>query len=365
MAFNNTRTILLHGPRGMEWYCPTPARPPWETDKRHPMEQFRDRQFGAMPFPYSQPTILGALATPGWQTRWTWSYIEAQDNPGLTRHFVRRAPDGHLLVPEALVGHTYRILVNAENGVLPATPDADFPEPTPSRSLMSLHCHTKYNEKGEAVDYYYLAYKLPTGAPELPPKVAATKHALQKRDRSWCLLPKTETRVPESWQPIKKQIKNVAQKPVLEVLAEEPALRYEPKGPSAVLKDVLKGSATVVKDVLKGSASVLTNALDTCAKGATKVMETCRSAFTTEPEEKTPAPPYQKVQQKLETIAPISNYGNSGNPGNSGSSGNSPNYPITKSPNYPILDDPYALIYYHMSCSHAQRTILALSFLHT
>ena len=64
MAFNNTRTILLHGPRGMEWYCPTPARPPWETDKRHPMEQFRDRQFAAMPFPYSQPTILGALATP-------------------------------------------------------------------------------------------------------------------------------------------------------------------------------------------------------------------------------------------------------------------------------------------------------------
>ena len=201
MAFNNTRTILLHGPRGMEWYCPTPARPPWETDKRHPMEQFRDRQFGAMPFPYSQPTILGEHATPGWQTRWTWSYIEAQDNPGLTRHFVRRAPDGHLLVPEALVGHTYRILVNAENGVLPATPDADFPEPTPSRSLMSIHCHTKYNEKGEAVDYYYLAYKLPTGAPELPPKVAATKHALQKRDRSWCLLPKTETQVPNPGNP--------------------------------------------------------------------------------------------------------------------------------------------------------------------
>src|SRR5947209_9495966 len=180
--------------------------------------------------------------------------------------------------------------------------------------MMSIHCHTKYNEKGEAVDYYYLAYKLPTGAPELPPKVAATKHALRKRDGSWCLLPKTEAQVPESWQPIKKQIKNVAQPP------------------SAVVKDVLKGSATVVKDLLKGSADVLTNAWDTCAKGATKVMETCRSAFTTEPQEKTPEPPSQKVQQKLETITPISNYGNSGS---------SPNYPITKSPNYPILPSTY------------------------
>src|SRR5437660_4226428 len=334
MAFNNTRTILLHGPRGGGWIDASTGRAPWEPDKRAPMEHFRDGQFGAMPFRHPQPTILGAHATPGWQTRWTWSYIEAHDNPGLTRHFVRRAPDGHLLVPEALVGHTYRILVNAENGVLPATPDADFPEPTPSRSLMSIHCHTKYNEKGEAVDYYYLAYKLPTGAPELPPKVAATKHALKKRDGSWCLLPKTETQVPESWQPKKNPIKNGAQKPVLEALAE---------GPSAVVKDVLKGSATVLKDVLKGSAEVLMNAWDTCAKGATKVMETCRSAFTTEPEEKTQEPPSQKVQQKLETIAPISNYGNSGNHGNSGNSGNSPNYTFTKLPTYPIHSHNYQI----------------------
>src|SRR5947209_11285420 len=213
--------------------------------------------------------------------------------------------------------------------------------------MIRLHCYTKYNYKGAAVDYYYLAYKLPTAAPELPPKVAAPKHALRKRDGSWCLLPKAETQVPESWQPIKKQIKNVAQKPVLEVLAEEPALRYEPKGPSAVVKDVLKGSATVVKDLLKGSADVLTNAWDTCAKGATKAIETCRSAFTTEPQEKTPEPPSQKVQQKLETITPISNYGNSGNSGNHGNhgngacteasrSGNSPNYPLTKLPTYQI-----------------------------
>ena len=142
--------------------------------------------------------------------------------------------------------------------------------------MMSIHCHTKYNEKGEAVDYYYLAYKLPTGAPELPPKVAATKHALKKRDGSWCLLPKTETQVPESWQPIKSKSnktiskENGAQKPVLEVLAEEPALRYEPKGTSAVLKDVLKGSATVVKDA--------------CAKLVTNVLEVGISFFRNKPD---------------------------------------------------------------------------------
>src|SRR5437660_2661106 len=331
MAFNNTRTILLPGPRGGGWIDASTGRAPWEPDKRAPMEHFRDGQFGAMPFRHPQPTILGAHATPGWQTRWTWSYIEAHDNPGLTRHFVRRAPDGHLLVPEALVGHTYRILVNAENGVLPATPDADFPEPTPSRSLMSIHCHTKYNEKGEAVDYYYLAYKLPTGAPELPPKVAATKHALQKRDRSWCLLPKTETQVPESWQPIK----NKSNKSISKENGAQPT--------SAVLKDALKGSATVVKDA--------------CAKLVTNVLEVGISFFRNKPDgtiqepkegkqagsqEKNVAQPPPAVVKDVSAGAavnvPVFNYGGHGNSGNFG---NSPNSPITKSPNYPITQSPH------------------------
>ena len=106
MAFNNTRTILLHGPRGMEWYVPTPARPPHETDKRHPMEIFRDAQFWAKPFPPTQPTVLGELATPGWEKRWSWTYVEATNTSnGMTRHFLRRNPDGVLLLREHLIGH--------------------------------------------------------------------------------------------------------------------------------------------------------------------------------------------------------------------------------------------------------------------
>ncbi len=169
MAFNNTRTILLHGPRGMEWYCPTPARPPHETDTRHPQEIHRDTRFGAMPFPASQPAILGAHATSGWEKRWSWTYVEATDpsTNGLTRHFLRRNPQGELLLREHLVGHIYRVLVNAENGVLPAQPDSDFPEPVPSRPLMSVICCTKFNDKREAIDYYYVAYQLRNGAPDL------------------------------------------------------------------------------------------------------------------------------------------------------------------------------------------------------
>ncbi len=302
MAFNNTRTILLHGPRGMEWYCPTPARPPHETDTRHPQEIHRDTRFGAMPFPASQPAILGAHATPGWEKRWSWTYVEAT-NPstnGLTRHFLRRNPQGELLLREHLVGHIYRVLVNAENGVLPAQPDSDFPEPVPSRPLMSVICCTKFNDKREAIDYYYVAYQLRNGAPDLPPSVAANNHALQKRDGSWCLISKTETQVPEPWQP----------------------------KPSPTTKDSSKEngvqSPAGLKGAFKGSAAVVTSALDACTKGAIKLWESWRSTLTSEPEEKTQATPAPKLEDTQATITPNSssnqaqmkakttNYGNSG-----------------------------------------------------
>src|SRR5205807_2910515 len=90
------------------------------------------------------------------------------------------------------------------------------------------------------------------------------------------------------------------------------------------------------KDLLKGPTAMVK---DACAKVVTKVIETCRSAFTTEPEEKTQEPPGQKVQQKLETIVPISN-SNSGNSGNFGASGNAFNSPLTKLPTYPINQIP-------------------------
>ncbi len=340
MAFNNTRTILLHGPRGMEWYCPTPARPPHETDTRHPQEIHRDTRFGAMPFPPSQPAILGAHATPGWEKRWSWTYVEAT-NPstnGLTRHFLRRNPQGELLLREHLVGHIYRVLVNAENGVLPAQPDSDFPEPVPSRPLMSVICCTKFNDKREAIDYYYVAYQLRNGAPDLPSNVAANNHALQKRDGSWCLLSKTETQVPEPWQP--------KPSPTTKDSSKENGVQS-----STGLKTGLKDGLTEgLKDAFKGSTTVLTSALDACAKGAIKLWESWRSALTSEPEEKTQATPDPKLQDTQKTINPNSSSNEAqieANRRGTASITQSPNYqltqsnrPITKSPNYQIPTNP-------------------------
>src|SRR5581483_9618221 len=320
MAFNNTRTILLHGPRGMEWYCPTPARPPHETDTRHPQEIHRDTRFGAMPFPPSHPALLGAHATPGWEKRWSWTYVEAT-NPstnGLTRHFLRRNPQGELLLREHLVGHIYRVLVNAENGVLPAQPDSDFPEPVPSRPLMSVICCTKFNDKREAIDYYYVAYQLRNGAPDLPPNVAANNHALQKRDGSWCLISKTETQVPEPWQP--------KHNPTTKASSKENGVQ----SPAGLKNGLTEG----LKDAFKGTATVVTSALDTCAKGAIKLWESWRSALTSEPEEKT---------NRTECHP----RGEQGEPKGNSSITQSPNYqltqsdrPITKSPNYQIPTNP-------------------------
>ncbi len=324
MAFNNTRTILLHGPRGMEWYCPTPARPPHETDTRHPQEIHRDTRFGAMPFPASQPAILGAHATPGWEKRWSWTYVEATDpsTNGLTRHFLRRNPQGELLLREHLVGHIYRVLVNAENGVLPAQPDSDFPEPVPSRPLMSVICCAKFNDKAEAIDYYYVAYQLRNGAPDLPPSVAANNHALQKRDGSWCLLSKTETQVPGPWQP--------KPSPITKDSSKENGVQSQ-----AGLKTGLKDGLTEgLKDAFKGSATVLTSALDACTKGAIKLWESWRSTLTSEPEEKT---------NRTECHP----RGEQGEPKGNSSITQSPNYqltqsdrPLTKSPNYQIPTNP-------------------------
>jgi hypothetical protein len=240
------RTIRLKNSSGAkEFYCPTPAQPPWTTEKPW-WEAARERKFAAMPFPQSQPPLAGSKTSsgnPGNRKRWTWTYIEAKKDDKVTRHFLRRDPYGNLLLKEELVGQTYRILGNDMDDSYPAEPDPLFPEPPPSRALVNVHFATDFDQKtGSPTHFYYVAYKLPNGEPQLPATHVGAWHVRQKRDGSWCFLPNSYTTVPDIWQPDP----NAPQKLVADTLVEKLVREASAKSPTQ--DTPTNGSLTVKQD---------------------------------------------------------------------------------------------------------------------
>ncbi|HEV3040030.1 MAG TPA: hypothetical protein VHA33_19855 [Candidatus Angelobacter sp.] len=217
------QTILLRNSTGkLERYVSTPARPPWETEKHH-IEARRDRTFAALPFPPSQPPIYGSKIYPGRfdtsdsRNPFTWTYVEAQlpGHGGLARHFLRRSPDGYLHLKDELLGQTYRVIGHNIDDTYPAEPNF-LPEKPQTRTLISVHCETYYGENDYPIHRYFVAEKLPDGKPKVPYGFTENWHALRKLDGSWCFRPKTESTVPEAWQPHLQQ----RHKLVIDVQAE-------------------------------------------------------------------------------------------------------------------------------------------------
>jgi len=249
---NSPRAVLIRNHTGkLVWYCSPPTQPPWLTEK-HPMEALRDRTFAATAFPESQPTVFGNASQhryPGKTKHWTWTYIEAKKEGGLTRHFLRRDPYGTLLLKDELAGQTFRILGEDIDDTLPPEPHKLWPEKTLTRPLIGVQYATERHPNGHLIHRYYAAYTLPNGAPEMPARLAATWHALLKRDGYWCWLPKSQTTVPESWQPGYKEPKPRPAKSSSEKSSTEKSSSEKPN--STMFSGVQKTLATLAENLSK------------------------------------------------------------------------------------------------------------------
>jgi len=131
-----------------------------------------------------------STSSPDHPIPWTWTAIQTERNGIATRHCLRCSPQGQLLLKQQLIGYTYAIV--ARNVDLGCSAD-----PTPealeeARSVVPVQM---------GPNNYTVSPFEPNGLPDMPERVTSRFHFLQKPDGSWCVLPKTESAIPQSWYP--------------------------------------------------------------------------------------------------------------------------------------------------------------------
>ncbi|HEV2960791.1 MAG TPA: DUF3631 domain-containing protein [Candidatus Angelobacter sp.] len=255
----------------------------------------------------------------------TWSYTVVQ-TPGINRdlpdfYHLHCSPQGELLMVEKLVGKSF--IIWAEDACSGQSAQPAPWEVDEADSLMQVQLDPTH---------YTAAYRLPSGAPQVPPTLASTHQALQKNDGSWWFLPKTDSSVTKARQSSStvagENVKPAEKSPYFET-PQELALRCQPKEPPAVVKQA-------------------------------EVMQ--EEQVVNQPEaHKEPAETKQKpkgVKKTKEAKVPNPNSGNSGNSGDSGNS-------KTDYGNPDIMDVLESAIHDYLVCSDHQGVILALWILHT
>src|SRR5437016_9334051 len=156
---------------------------------------------------------------------WTWTVIRTSCDD--TVHHLPCSPQGEPVVDHALFGKSYYIVQhNFDRGCSAQPP------------LEVLEKARAYTQVQFGPNLYAVTYLLGCGLPQMFENMAPSRHIVRNRHGLWCILPKTQSVVPESWyasNPVTPENSTVTQPNAeglaLEVSAENPALRYEPKGP--------------------------------------------------------------------------------------------------------------------------------------
>jgi hypothetical protein len=271
------------------------------------------------------------------QPTWTWSVVRT---PGIYRDLpdfynLRCSPQGQLLMVTALLGKLFIIWAEDAPG------SGRSPEPTPqeleqAHFLTQVQLDPNHLQNAHSISamerqkkHYTAAYTLPSGEPQVPPALDSTHCPFQESDGSWWFLRKTDPRLTPARPPSSTANDHGAHKLALEVPAEVPVLRGEPKEPPAAVKqpEVVK-QAEIVKEE-----------------------EVIQEAQVVNPPEALKEPAKQKpkgVKKAKEAKAPNPNSGNYGNSGNPD-----------------VMGYLESAIHDYLVCSDHQGVVLALWVLHT
>jgi hypothetical protein len=176
---------------------------------------------------------------------------------------------------------------------------------------------------------YTAAFILPNGQPQVPPNLASTHHALQRDDGHWCLVPKTDSRIPGSWE-------------------SRPDLFQKTQTHTNQAQITTAQSDGAQKAEMAVNTGEQTTAPNHCASNKSPN------------DQVTPLPDHLGLSDHAITRSQAcTEAGRSASP-------QLPNYQLTQLPNPAgMMDNLEALIRQHLVCTEAQRTVLALWILHT
>src|SRR5438045_1018179 len=157
---------------------------------------------------------------------WTWTVIRTSCDD--TVHHLPCSPQGEPVVDHALFGKSYSVVQHNFDRGCSAQPPPEVLEKARTYTQVQL-----------GPNLYAVTSLLGCGLPELFDNMAPSRHVVRNRLGLWCILPKTQSVVPESWyasNPIVPENStvtqpNAAENPVPEVPAEEPALQAPPEAP--------------------------------------------------------------------------------------------------------------------------------------
>jgi len=320
-------------------YCPTPPLPPSVTDKPW-WERLRDGQ------PNSQPRSDVESGDSGNPKRWTWTLVQTQHNGGSRRHHLRRSPEGKLLINEELIGKPYVVIT--KDDYRPESPNAEPEDRLFSADEARIQDLSRPIANAQIGPQTFVAvYTLPNGQPELPGAYVESHRVVQKRDGSWCFLPRAYGHVPESWYT------------PYDDFADRPATGIAGGAQSSNVKSQVSeapadtSSVSQIIEPIQPSSVSTTNVLPTAD-------ETKETKETKEVQDTSPSGPPMSQSPDLQITGspdpPIPK---------------SSDHPITGSPDHPIsspaqqLEKLEKLISAFLVCSDDQRAILALWILHT
>jgi len=144
------------------------------------------------------PWITRPPDLPGNPKRWTWTLVQIQHDGGTHRHYLRRSPEGKLLLKEEFLGRPYLII--AQDVCRP-----EFPNAEPEDHLLRADQARRPNQSWPIVhaqispQAFVAVYTLPNGEPQLPEAYTESHRLTQKQDGSWVFLPKNYHKIPECW----------------------------------------------------------------------------------------------------------------------------------------------------------------------
>ncbi|HEV3037097.1 MAG TPA: hypothetical protein VHA33_04855 [Candidatus Angelobacter sp.] len=254
-------------------------------------------------------------------SNWIWTVVESPGtHPDIPRYdHLPCSPQGELLMCKELVGCSFK-LWNEQVAI----PGYELPTESEIHKARSSLMLVQLGPKD-----YTAAFILPNGQPQVPPNLASTHHALQQDDGHWCFVPKTDSRIPRSWE-------------------SRPGLFPKTQIHANQAQNTTAQSDGAQKAEMAVNTGEQTTARNHCASNKS---------------------PNDQVTQLPDHLGfsdhQISRSQACTEVGRSADS-NLPNYQLTQLPNPPtMMDDLTNLIRQHIVCTEAQRTVLALWILHT
>src|SRR5438045_6255355 len=156
---------------------------------------------------------------------WTWTVIRTSCDD--TVHHLPCSPQGEPVVDHALFGKSYSVVQHNFDRGCSAQPPPEVLEKARTYTQVQL-----------GPNLYAVTSLLGCGLPQLFDNMAPSRHIVRNRLGLWCILPKTQSVVPESWyasNPVIPENSTVTQPNAeglaLEVSAQEPALQTPPEAP--------------------------------------------------------------------------------------------------------------------------------------